>query len=339
MNNEKKEGRSRQRNFVICDVRERYSENLLRILTEKIPGEYQFHLFHDISRLKEFSEKTQIGILLIAEEYERSDRQEVSADRKFVFTGKKDSVLAESEIPLFRYQSSEKIMKRIMENGEAEEREDGRYDFRKGKTGAYRVREDSKKVMRGLIGVYSPIHRIGKTKFALRLGRQIAEKVPVLYLNLESYSGGNYYFPEDTGSDMGDLLYYMRQDKINLGLKLSTMVGQSEGVDYIMPMRYERDLRDVTSSEWKELIDIILEKCIYETIILDLGDSVDGLYDILRKCSRIYTLYIEEGAAEAKLIQYEENLRNAGYADVLSRTVKRRAGRAKNTAERSEVRR
>ena len=230
-------------------------------------------------------------------------------------------------------------MKRIMENGEAEEREDGRYDFRKGKTGAYRVREDSEKVMRGLIGVYSPIHRIGKTKFALRLGRQIAEKVPVLYLNLESYSGGNYYFPEDTGSDMGDLLYYMRQDKINLGLKLSTMVGQSEGVDYIMPMRYERDLRDVTSSEWKELIDIILEKCIYETIILDLGDSVDGLYDILRKCSRIYTLYIEEGAAEAKLIQYEENLRNAGYADVLSRTVKRRAGRAKNTAERSEVRR
>ena len=89
-------------------------------------------------------------------------------------------------------------MKRIMENGEAEEREDGRYDFRKGKTGAYRVREDSEKVMRGLIGVYSPIHRIGKTKFALRLGRQIAEKVPVLYLNLESYSGGNYYFPEDT---------------------------------------------------------------------------------------------------------------------------------------------
>ena len=89
----------------------------------------------------------------------------------------------------------------------------------------------------------------------------------------------------------------------------------------------------------EELIDIILEKCIYETIILDLGDSVDGLYDILRKCSRIYTLYIEEGAAEAKLIQYEENLRNAGYADVLSRTVKRRAGRAKNTAERSEVRR
>ena len=135
MNNEKKEGKSRQRNFVICDVRERYSENLLRILTEKIPGEYQFHLFHDISRLKEFSEKTQIGILLIAEEYERSDRQDVSADRKFVFTGKKDSVLSESEIPLFRYQSSEKIMKRIMENGEAEEREDGRYDFRKGKNG------------------------------------------------------------------------------------------------------------------------------------------------------------------------------------------------------------
>ena len=333
MNNEKKEGRSRQRNFVICDVRERYSENLLRILTEKIPGEYQFHLFHDISRLKEFSEKTQIGILLIAEEYERSDRQEVSADRKFVFTGKKDSVLAESEIPLFRYQSSEKIMKRIMENGEAEEREDGRYDFRKGKTGAYRVREDSEKVMRGLIGEYYPIHRIGKTKFALRLGRQIAEKVPVLYLNLESYSGGNYYFPEDTGSDMGDLLYYMRQDKINLGLKLSTMVGQSEGVDYIMPMENEYDLRQVKKEEWMELLDILQEECIYEIIILDLGDCLDGLYDILRRCSRVYTHYIEEDASIAKLEQYEHNLKAAGYGEILARTVKKRSGRRRISVE------
>lgn len=54
--------------------------------------------------------------------------------------------------------------------------------------------------VRGLIGVYSPIHRIGKTKFAIRTARQLGRSVPVLYLNLEGNSGDNYYFR--TGKEM-----------------------------------------------------------------------------------------------------------------------------------------
>ena len=75
--------------------------------------------------------------------------------------------------------------------------------------------------VKGVIGVYSPVHRIGKTRFSIRLGKQLSfsirlgkqlsQKFPVLYLNLEGNAGGGYYFPEDPGQDIGDLLYYMRQ--------------------------------------------------------------------------------------------------------------------------------
>ena len=78
-----------------------------------------------------------------------------------------------------------------------------------------------------------------------------------------------------------------------------------------------------------------LEKCIYEAVILDLGDAVNGLYDILKKCSKVYTLYIDDETAQAKLKQYEENLRTAGYADVLEHTVKKQAGVSRRRAGQS----
>ena len=62
---------------------------------------------------------------------------------------------------------------------------------------------------------------------------------------------------------------------------------------------------------------------IYKAVILDLGDCVSGLYDILKKCSRIYTPYIQDEISMAKMRQYEENLKTAGYSDILKRTMKR----------------
>lgn len=61
----------------------------------------------------------------------------------------------------------------------------------------------------------------------------------------------------------------------------------------------------------------------YKAVILDLGDCVSGLYDILKKCSRIYTPYIQDEISMAKMRQYEENLKTAGYSDILKRTMKR----------------
>lgn len=36
-----------------------------------------------------------------------------------------------------------------------------------------------------ILGVYSPVHRIGKTTFSLKLGKALAQSEDVLYLNLK----------------------------------------------------------------------------------------------------------------------------------------------------------
>ncbi len=208
------------------------------------------------------------------------------------------------------------------------------------KAGEYRLQNRNVAIdssAHGIIGIYSPVHRIGKTRFALRLGKQLSETSSVLYLNLEDYCGNPESFPEKNGQTLEDLLYYMRQDNVNLGLKLSTMIGQIENLDYLAPIRHHQDLCSVNSSEWLELFDMLLEKSIYQVLILDLGDCIDGLYEILKHCTKVYTPYIEDPTARAKLAHYEEDLRSSGYGEVLKHTVRRRIKTVRKTTQRNEV--
>lgn len=334
MSAEQKKGKEVSGHFVICDTQEKYSENLLKVLSERLTGDYQAHLFHDIGNLKAFAEKSGPIVLIIGEEYTEEERKGIFAHRKYLLTGRRGSPLSEGERELFRYQSADYIIRTITEDfpeaGYCGEPEGAGKKKKKN-----REKDMTGTSVRGLIGIYSPIHRIGKTRFALRLGKQMAERFPVLYLNLEGYSGG-YGLSDERGQDLGDLLYFTRQENANPGIRISTMAAQDGGMDYIMPMKHEHDLRQVKGNEWLQLFETILSKCIYEAVILDLGDCVDGLYDILKQCSRVYTLYIDDSVSAAKMEQYERDLRDLGYGEVLNRTVKRRVRRVRHLPERGE---
>ena len=277
-------------NFLICDVQKEYAEHLLSILVKRFGMRFQFHFFSNVKKIEQFAEKAEIEILLIAE----------------------DCV---SEIGEEEAKAAHKPQKKTEEKYDAVQSD---FTAPKRKIGIRDEPEES-----GLIGIYSPIHRIGKTEFALCLGEKISEKVPTLYINMEGYSGNDFYFKGEKNQDLGDLLYYLKQERIDYGLKASLMTGQYKQLDYIMPISNENDLREVTKKEWIYFLDTIMDQCIYKAVILDLGDCVSGLYDILKKCSRIYTPYIQDEISMAKMRQYEENLKTAGYSDILKRTMKR----------------
>ena len=332
--------------FVVCDEQEDYIEHLFAILSEQLSGEYQFHLFHDPAKMLEFMGAEETETLLIGEKYREKIDDLSKVQRIFVLTDIMKERAENNVIPIFRYQSASQILSQIKSGIKIQDRR-----ISVQKNGRKRIRDEPEAVdlqdktksadsrgslqTRGLIGVYSPVHRIGKTRFAIRLGEKLSEQVPVLYINLEGYAGGGYYFPEETEYDLGDLIYCMKQERADHGLKISSMAGRLGGMDFIMPMENESDMRSVRGEEWISLFDQILEKCIYEVVILDLGDCIDGLYDILRNCSRVYTPYIRESAAMAKLEQYERNLRTTGYGDILSRTVKKQMQKKRHDTERA----
>jgi hypothetical protein len=174
-----------------------------------------------------------------------------------------------------------------------------------------------------IIGIYSPIHRIGKTKFAINLGKEMARDEPVLYINLEPFGRGGY-FPEGEEGDLGNLLYFGSQEHQNLGLRLSVMVEQMDKLDYIKPMAFVEDLYRVEGSAWREVLTKILEESIYTTVILDITDGIKDLFGILEFCDTVYTLYIEESIAMGKLKEYTDNLVKTGYDSVLEHTIQKK---------------
>lgn len=334
--------KEKNKNFVICDIQREYAEHLFSVLKEQFSGQYQFHLFFDVNMLTEFADYTEIDVLILGEEIEKQISDNLKVHELFILTCMSDCKNRNGNITLFRYQSSEKLISEIKKKSEKSKSVSGsKYrnlssdgiTFGSGITkGKNRIRDEPEKTE--IIGVYSPVHRIGKTKFAIRLGKKLSEKETVLYLNMEGFSGGKLCFPDTGGQDLGDLIYCIRQERGDYGLKISSMTGQIDGMDFIMPVKNEYDIRSVNVCQWLEMMEKIKQQCTYDVLILDLGDCIDGLYEILRKCSRIYTPYISESTAEAKMRQYEENLKESGYSDILSKTIKKEMRKNKVRLER-----
>ncbi|MBE5957538.1 MAG: hypothetical protein E7254_01575 [Lachnospiraceae bacterium] len=172
-----------------------------------------------------------------------------------------------------------------------------------------------------IIGVYSPVARSGKTSLAITMGQLLSKEHEVLYVNLEEFSGLSNILPDEHKSDLSDLLYYYKQSPQLISVKLQAVVRKYHGMDYIPPMTYHNDLRNVNSREWVELINAIAEEN-YDYIILDLSNMVSDVMSLLEFSDYIYTPVCNDRMSMAKLNEYEEFLFNSAREDILEKTNK-----------------
>jgi hypothetical protein len=217
---------------------------------------------------------------------------------------------SDREEVLYRYQSAEALLAQIISGCSRESGAEEMF-LQRGSTQMVRM-----------LGMYSPVHRCGKTGYALKLGKELAESENVLYLSLESYGGIGGYFPEE-GQTIVDALYYSRQEGQNLGMILPLMIRHMDKLDYLLPARVSEDIKSVTYEDWKRLFRQIAEQSIYEVLILDMDETVDGIYEILRSCEEIHVMTVKDEMAAAKIRQFEEELQLLGYDDVRHRLIKK----------------
>lgn len=173
-----------------------------------------------------------------------------------------------------------------------------------------------------LIGIYSPVGRCLKTSFAFTLGQMLSRKHKVLYLNLESFSGLTERLNTSQNIDIADLLYYFKNLKDSFSKRYSEGRCTINGMDYIPPALSYIDLTSITEEEWMNFLDELFIQGEYEYILLDLSDHIQGLLEILRKCSRVYTITKNDGPAFAKMNQYEKLLMELKYEDILDKSCK-----------------
>jgi len=171
------------------------------------------------------------------------------------------------------------------------------------------------------IGNYTPIHRSMQTSFALTMSQLLAREHRTLYLNFEHCAGISELLPDMQTMDLADLLYFLNAEEDKFRLRMQSMLKHCGSLDYIPPMKSGQNLLPVTAGEWLALFRKLEELGEYEYVVLDLSESMQGLFETLRLCDRVYTITREERLAKAKLAQYEQILSLYQYEDVLQKTT------------------
>ncbi len=294
--------------LALCDWESRFVRNFLDYYTVKGSDIFDIKVFTDVEKLLSYREEHRIDVLLISDSMmdERVDDSDID---KIIILSEGSLSGKYPEYPtIFKYQSSERIISGIINNYADCVHDDGGM-YPSGR----RIR---------IIGVYSPVRRCGKTSFALSLGQLLAQNKKVLYLNMEEYSGLGTVLEGEYKGDLLDAIFYQRQKSGNMRYKLSGMTCRLNGMEYIYPAVYSEDLKNVTTSEWLELISTIEDHTDYEVLILDMGDTVDGLCTIMEKCSIIYMPQRHDFFSQGKIMQFEEYMRSISRDWVLDKVLK-----------------
>ena len=280
------------KNLVICDPETKFASAFAQYLTRQKELAVRVRTCSDLSYVLAIQEKEKIDFLFISSEYPEDSRKQVKAGMVFVIAPEREVALENREVPIYKYQPGDQILAEMIRQCS--------------------MSGDEKQIFL----------KIGKTTYAIRLGRKLAKEANVLYLGMETYGGEGGHFPEGTQT-LADVLYYARQEQSNIGTVLTTIVRHSENLDYIVPMPVSEDIKEIDSEEWIRLIQKIIEQSIYEIVILDMDEGVRDIYRVLRICNEIHMLTIDEPVAEAKVAQFEAELELLGYEDVRRKIIRK----------------
>ena len=173
-----------------------------------------------------------------------------------------------------------------------------------------------------ILGFYSPVKRVMQTEVALTMGHVLKDDGRCLYLDFDA-------FPQDIENDEGyeevtkniaDLVFAASNNTGNLILKLESMKKDYMGTDYVCGVSDYRDITESEIQDWIELINRLEEIKIYDYILLNISDNLPGFMNILKKCSKIYTIFDNNKKSQKTIKQYQENLQSENMKEVYSKS-------------------
>lgn len=293
--------------LVLCDEEEEYA----RLMTEFLKGHkdlpWEIHTYTDAGELIRGEQGEEIALLVTAESAYREEMQSLFPLRT-VILNESGVVRWEQWKHVNKYQQAENVLRELLE--------------------VYMevVGEQLPQMMVScrtkFVGIYSPVRRCLQTSFAITMSQMLAREHRTLYMNFEHYAGITELLPDMQTRDIADLLYFLSTQKDKFKLRMQAIIRQKGSLDYIPPMKSGQNLLTITGTEWMNLLQKIGELGGYEYVVLDLTESMQGLFDILRMCVRVFTLTKDDRIARSKLTQYEQILALYDYEDVLHKTRK-----------------
>lgn len=293
--------------MALCDSEKDYLDSMSNYLKGKEGFPYELHSYTKPEKLVEFGQKEKIEVLLVSES-DYTYEVEALDTGSTLLLNESGTVCGEKIRNIDKYQRADAVWREVLEC------------YADSLSGEAKQLKNTEKAK--IIGLYSPVRRCLQTSFALTLGQTLSEKKKVLYISFEHYAGWNQLLDRNVRGDLTALLYFAKESEEKFLCRLHAMTLKIGRLSYIPPTYAGQNLIYTKAGEWQALIERIAELGGYDYLILDLSESIQGTFELLRMCDRIYTIVREDEQARSKLAQYEELLQSYEYGDVLEKTKK-----------------
>lgn len=297
----------KKQKFAILDMEEEYACSLMEYLADRQSMPFETLVFGSVEGLAAYARQETVDLLLVSARMMCDEIRSMDIRRIVVLSEGGTAEESGGYPSVYKYQSSESLVAEVMNC----------YARQELLQPVFTAKKDVE-----VIGVYSPVGRCGKTCFALALGQILAGSRRVLYINMEDYAGFDTLLERESMSDLSDVMYFLRQNRGNVIMKLNSAVQRIGDMDYIPPAPSSQDLREIRAQEWVRLLEDLVSYSSYQVIILDIGQPVGEVFSLLAQCSVVYTPVCGDAVSDAKIAQYERLLHEQDFSEVLQKTQK-----------------
>lgn len=290
----------KKKTLLICDREKQYSKRFQEVMNELYYDLFETVVFTTEKSLNEYLLTNKADILLTS--MKKNPKNMEAIKRIFLLSEIRED--KEKENVIYKYSPVSETVRKIVETISLDNEEPEEQNHRPFE----------------IIGVYTPVKRCFQTTFSLCMGQMLAKDKKTLYLNFEGFSGFDYLSQKTIKADIMDALYLAECGNSSFDLRLEAMAERLGELRYISPTKAFTNLSAVTPAQWMKLLDTIIQKTDFEVLIMDLSEQVNGLLDILDRCSQVYTIVDSGRVAEAKIAQYEMLLKEKNYLGILGKT-------------------
>lgn len=286
--------------IVIYDTDEEYIIGVNEYLLDYINERYLIFTFSNLDKFKEFCElNNNIDILVMAEYCVDVGLIKRIGTYTEILSEEKNVSGIQGYDAVYRYRKMCMVISDILNNyaGYVSKAED---------TDEILVKD----INAGIIAIYSPVNRCGKSTLCLKLADELTENRS-LVIDLEEFSLIN---DKISGClNISDLLYYYLRENNNFDIKLDAIVRKYQDVDIIPPVSNISDIAEINADIWADLILKIKDSGRYGYIVIDMSNMVGDIFKILKICDYVFIPYLSDSNSEIKLkvfFNYLENVRD-----------------------------
>ncbi|MBP5532887.1 MAG: hypothetical protein J6X68_02855 [Lachnospiraceae bacterium] len=286
-----------------------YAEELAKNLNRSDEVIFQILIFTEKNAYEDYIKENRIDVLLCDEAFLDECRKDSSAT---VICGLSETSIAnevsEQSNLIFKYQSSDDIMKEIMKRFNLALKTDI-------KTGNTSVRS------KNVFCVCSPVGGSYSSTFALALAAYLAKKEHTLFISFDPFFTLPGEEKNPAGKDLTDVIFYLNGMQPHLMEFLKRFTIKKGNLDCINGVSHWFDLYDMSPENMHDLVENVCGDGAYDSVVFDVGIIGAASMEVLIAAGKIFTPYKEGAGSRKKLKEWKRQLIYCGKGDLLDKTV------------------